>query len=108
MNETLPAARESEDNSAEGYADPEQNQIAAEYALYPNQGAGYGYADPMGGNYFDPYGYEQMGYGWESYTPFQASTQASPYEKRVFEQQGSPFEIDWDFGQTRGMYDFDI
>ena len=58
MNETLPAAREPDANPMEEYVDLEQNQIAADYALYPNQGAEYGYADPMGGNYFDSFDYD--------------------------------------------------
>ena len=63
---------------------PEQNQIGADYSLYPTRDINYGFGDSLVLDFYEPYepySYDQMGYGWqayESYAPFQASTQASP------------------------------
>ena len=60
---------------------PEQSYPGISDIPYPNQDMEFDSVDPPGGNYFDPFEYDQMGYGWQSYVPFQSSTPASPLEK---------------------------
>ena len=96
-------------NLMDQYVTGYPNQTLGEYALYANESVEFDFPDSMPQNYFDAFAYDPHSYGWHepmSYPTYQASTQASEYEKKAMESQQFTFEIDWDYGQTRGLYDF--